>query len=205
MINKIKKILNNKKGAFSILAVILVFIVVLAITAFTDITSKSYVINEIQGNMDISGINALQNSIDTLRLRAEQLATDSANSADTNTGAMLTSNYKSKINSAFDTELKKRISSNSTIVGVQQLNYKVDFTYDIWGFGTSAKKRPQIVLDETYRITIRASSKFDTITPIAKAMYSAREGSNFSVSYGGTNGDGNVELIVRSVTREVYR
>lgn len=201
----IKKILNNKKGAFSILAVILVFIVVLTITAFTDITSKSYVINEIQGHMDISGVNALQNSIDTLRLRAEQLATDSANKADTGTGALSTTNYKTKINALYDTEFKKRVSSNSTIVSVQQLNYKVDFTYDTWGFGSSTKQRPQIVLDETYKVTIRASSKFDTITPIAKAMYSARQGSNFSVSYGGTNADGNVELIVRSVTREVYR
>lgn len=205
MINKINKILNNRKGAFSILAVILIFIVVLSITAFTDITSKSYVLNEIQGNMDISGVNALQSSIDIIRLRAEQLATDGSNNADTTTGSLNLSNYKTKINNAFDTELKKRISNNSTIVRVQQLNYKVDFTYDTWGFGTSSKKRPQIVLDETYKITIRASSKFDTITPIAKSMYSARQGSNFSVSYGGTNEDGNVELIVRSVTREAYR
>jgi hypothetical protein len=202
----INKILKNEKGAFSILAVILVFIVVLAITAFTDITSKSYVINEIQGNMDISGINALQGSVDTLRLRAEQLATDASSKADTGTGALqMSSSFKANIDNRYDTEFRKRISSNSTITKIEHMGYKVDFTYDVWGFGTSAKKRPQIVLDETYKITIRTSSKFDVLSPVTKSLWSARETTGFTVSYGGTNSDGNAELIVRSVTREVYR
>lgn len=199
------KVLKNKKGAFSILSVIVVFIIVLAITAFTDITSKSYVLNEIQGHMDITGINTLQGSVDTLRLRAEQLATDKNNSIDIETEEILTTDYKTKIDKKYDTEFRKRIGNSKFIVGVAKLNYKIDFTYDVWGFGTSVKKRPQIVLDETYKITIRSSSRFDTITPIAKMMYSARNDAKFSVNYNGTDEDGNVELIVRSVTREVYR
>lgn len=201
----IRKLIKEEDGAFSIVSIVVVLIMVLAITAFTDIVNKSFILNEVQGHMDTAGITALQNSINMTRLRAEQLATDNDNLADTEDGTLELSDYKDKIKKSYDKELRKRIKINPNITSIKQESILVDFTYDNWGFGTTSSKRPQIVLDATYKITIRASSQFDKITPIAKQFYSARQSRNFSVSYNGRDDDGNIELIIRSVTREAYR
>lgn len=201
----IRKLIKEEDGAFSIVSIVVVLIMVLAITAFTDIVNKSFILNEVQGHMDTAGITALQKSIDMTRLRAEQLATDSENVVDIEDNSMNLSDYKDKINKNYDNELRKRIKINSNIVAIEKENVFVDFTYDNWGFGITSSKRPQIVLDATYKITIRASSEFDNITPLAKQFYSARQSKNFSISYNGRDEDGNIELIIRSVTREAYR
>ncbi|HCL4480277.1 TPA: hypothetical protein N2D99_002365 [Clostridium botulinum] len=206
MVEKIKKKIKEKKGSYSIISVIVVFIVVLAITAFADITSKAWTLNEVQSIMDISGVNALQSTIDTKILRDEIFGTDKDNGVDTTTGNVTLGDYKTKIVNKFIIEMNKYVKTNNNIVAFNVERADVDFTYnDTWGLGDSAKKRPQIVLDTVSTIRIKNSSKFDTLNGITKSIYSSRNNNTFTVTYAGTKEDGTIELIIRSVTRIVYR
>ncbi|MFJ8531403.1 hypothetical protein [Bacillus sp. NPDC094106] len=205
MFQKIKQILKNTKGVLSILVVITVFIVLLAITAFSDIATKSWTVNEIQSIMDTSGINALQATVDTHKLRDEIFSIDNKNEIDTGDKSVNLSDYERKISAKYKQEIRKYVKTNKTIVNFDVEQVKVDFGNDTWGLGESQKKRPQIVLDTVSKVRIKNSSYFDNLGGLSKDMYSARNDSNFTVTYNGQKEDGTVELIIRSVTRMVYR
>lgn len=205
MKQQIKQVLKNVKGVFSILVVITVFIVLLAIMAFSDIASKSWAVNEIQSIMDTSGMNALQTTVDTNKLRAEIFSIDNKNEMDTETDDVSLSDYERKISAKYKDEIRKHVKTNKNIVALNVEQVKVDWGKDTWGLGETQKKRPQIVLDTVSKVRIKSSSYFDDLGGLTKDMYNARNGSNFTVTYNGQKSDGTVELIIRSVTRMVYR
>ncbi len=202
---RIKKTLRNTKGVFSILIVITVFIVLLAITAFSDIASKSWAVNEIQSIMDTSGMNALQTTVDTNKLRDEIFSIDKENEIDTEINSVNLTDYERKISAKYKEEIRKHVKTNKNIVALNVEQVKVDWGNDTWGLGETKKKRPQIVLDTVSKVRIKNSSYFDDLGGLSKDMYNARNGSNFTVTYNGQKEDGTVELIIRSVTRMVYR
>ncbi|WP_260857516.1 hypothetical protein [Bacillus thuringiensis] len=205
MKQQIKQVLKNVKGVFSILVVITVFIVLLSIMAFSDIASKSWAVNEIQSIMDTSGMNALQTTVDTNKLRAEIFSIDNKNEMDTETDDVSLSDYERKISAKYKDEIRKHVKTNKNIVALNVEQVKVDWGKDTWGLGETQKKRPQIVLDTVSKVRIKSSSYFDDLGGLTKDMYNARNGSNFTVTYNGQKSDGTVELIIRSVTRMVYR
>lgn len=53
----------NKKGASSILFIIIITIAMLAANQFLDISQRLYALHEIQGVMDMAGIQALRSSV----------------------------------------------------------------------------------------------------------------------------------------------
>lgn len=200
--------LKNEKGAFSIIAAILVFIVILSITAYSDIINKKWTLNEVQSVMDASGSNTLKSTVDLDYLRAEILAIDKNNTADTNNNPnkqINTTDYKNKIKKAYIAELKSQVSTNVNITQLDVQTVDVSFDYDTFGLGESEKPRPQISLDAVSKLKVDSAEFMDTLEGVTAEVYSSRNNSTFTVEYLGRSADGQVELLVRSVTRLVYR
>lgn len=203
------KILKNSKGAFSILAVIVVFILILGMTAFIDITTKTYIENEIQGNMDMAGITALQTSVDRDKLRAEMMAYND-NSIDVenrkNVVIKKSSNYKTVIENKYKSEISKYVKVNSDYIkSFTPKRIEVYFEYSDNGLGESTMKRPQIVIDATYIAEIKVSNEFDTIGNFTRQMKDGFKNKDFSITANGKAKDGYSNVVIRSVTRQVMR
>jgi hypothetical protein len=202
------KNLKNQKGSFAIISAVLVFVVILAISAYSDMITKRWTINEVQSVMDASGSNTLKKTVDLDYLRAEILATDENNSADTNQNPENTvkaTDYKNKIKREYVKELKSQIATNDTITALDIQTVEVSFDYDTFGLGESEKPRPQISLDAVTKMKVNSHEFMDNLDGMTADIYSSRNNSTFTVEYAGETADGQVELVVRSVTRLVYR
>lgn len=195
----------NNEGSIAILAIGIIFILVFSMTAYVDITSKTWALDEIQSIMDTSGINALQSSVDLNYLRAEILAIDKEDKIDTETKEIHLTNYEAKIRDRFDTEFSKLVDRNSTITDYKTLNQKAYFVYNSVGMGKSKKARPQVVLDTTMLVKLKNSTKFDISKQYNKTYENKIGNDSFQVTYKGKDKDGSTELVIRSVTRLVYR
>lgn len=199
------KKLQNNKGSFAIISAVLVFVVILAISAYSDMIAKRWTINEVQSIMDASGANTLKNTVDLTYLRAEILATDENNTADTATKLVATTDYKNKIKKAYIKELESQVSTNQTITDLNVQTVDVSFNYDTFGLGESEKPRPQITLDSVTKLKVTSQEWMDNMDGMSADVYSSRNNSTFTVQYAGKTADGKTELIIRSVTRLVYR
>ncbi|MDF2879510.1 MAG: hypothetical protein K0R54_67 [Clostridiaceae bacterium] len=190
IINHFKQLLNNKEGSFAILFVILAFTAITIITGFTDMLYKTYTLNEIQSIMDTAGANALQSGVDQTKLRLEIF--------DINEN-FVKNTYVNSVNSSIT------ISNSVREFILTKGNVNFSTWQDDWGLGTSSKLRPQAMIDSVAKVKVKSSLIFDTIPGIAETFYNSRSNSNFTITYNGITSDGNTELIIRSVTRIVYR
>lgn len=214
--NKLYKKLKNKKGSFALISAIFIFIVVLAITMYTDVIIKKWTINEVQSVMDASGTNTLKMSVDTEALKREesiQFKGDGSTKLKPN-DLQAQARYKNKIIELYKNELAKQIGENGTITKLDVYRVDVDFIVpdpnktvqdDKFGLGRGEKTRPQIILDSTVTMRVKNSSYFDVTNGIDKQVYSSKENETFSVTYKGTKENGEAELAIRSVSRLVYR
>jgi len=185
----IKKLRNKEDGAFSILFVILTLIAVLFVVGYIDMMKQSYVLNEVQGVMDISGVSALQAGVDKEKLRQEEFVYS-----------------EDRILSAFYELVYKGINTGDTISYRKLTNVEVtEKPPSVWGLGQTSKARHQLFLDSTMILRIKTSSQFDTITNKEKEYFDSKNNQMMTVTFNGTTGDGETELIVRSVSRLVYR
>lgn len=207
MIKKILKNIKDSKGAISIIAVGMILIVVMCMTAYVDIATRSWTLNELQSDIDTAGINALQTSIDLKELRAEILGIDNDNKIDTGNGKIRLTNYEGKIDEKFAQYFGKLVSTNakSTVKSWKIMNQNAYFLNTNNGLGVSNKTRPQIGLDTTMIITLQSSSMFDNPRYYNKTFKNKMGDKNFQIEYRGKNKDGQTELLVRSVTRLVYK
>lgn len=181
--------LFDKKGGFSIIYVIAIFVAMLIAIGFMDILSRSYHMDEIQSSMDIAGISALQTGVDETKLRVEVFEIDEH---------VVKSNYKKLI--------RNNLDNMGGIVSYKIYDPDVDFDPNsTYGLGSTSKGRPQAVLDSTVVIVVENSQMFDLIPGAYETFYDSKDGKYIDVKYNGTTEDGKVELIIRSVTRIVYR
>lgn len=185
---KLNGFLKNKKGSFSILFVILAFIALLVITATVDIMRQSYVLNEVQGVMDVAGVSAIRGSVDEESLRGEEFVF-SRDYAITNYHKIVNSRVK-KGNVIIDTNLK-----------VDDIHYE----YSNQGLGANAGSAHQVWMDSYMVMQVKTSPIFDLIPSLEKRFYKSYNKENFSVTASGTTENGEKELIIRSVSRVVYR
>ncbi|MBP1308770.1 hypothetical protein JOD82_001790 [Paenibacillus sp. 1182] len=186
--NRLKQLLKNKKGSFSILFVILIFIGVMMVTAFVDILIESWSMQEVQSVMDTSGVSALRASVDETKLRIGEFDVEKN---------VAISEYKKLVS--------MRLKDTKKIKSVHFNPIEIESFTEKWGTGETKKARPQVLLDSSVVIVVSGSTIFDLIPGTAEKFYNSRRGSDFEVSYLGTNNDGNIELAVRSVSRLVYR
>ena len=207
--------IRNQKGAYSILSAVLILTMVTAMMGYIDILNKKWAVNEVQTIMDSSGINTLQNQVNNKALRAEIISLDpnagnidGGDFADTTTGGFSASaqqKYKSDMALYYQKEIDNQIKNGTNITDYNIERVDVVFSYDNWGLGETTRKLPQITLDSVVRMKVKTTGVFDDMLGVSRTMYSARNNANFTVTYNGQTDDGETELIVRSVTRLVYR
>jgi hypothetical protein len=188
IMKSLKRLLNNKDGGFSILFVILIFIGIIVMVGFLDITVRSYTINELQSNMDVSGVSSLQSGIDKTKLRVEIFDVDKH---------IVEANYKKMIS--------ERLNEAENIESFHFIKTDVETFNSDFGLGKSSKTRPQALLDSTIVIVVDNSQMFDLVPGSYKMYYDSKSSDYFEIQYNGKTDDGKVELIVRSVSRLVYR
>lgn len=185
---KINGFLKDEKGAFSILFVILAFLGVMIITATIDIIKESYVINEVQGIMDVAGISALNASVDRESLRGEELKYS-----------------EDVLKSTYHKIIRERINTDGVITYKNIMKTEVVHKVSNQGLGSNSKAKDQLWLDSVMVVRVKTSKVFDLFPSVQKDYYDSKSNSNFSVSVSGETEDGETELIIRSVTRLVYR
>lgn len=211
--NKIKNAKKNVKGAVSIIMVIFILILATAFTLLIDLSSTMFGMKEIQSKIDIAGINALYNSVDYNQLRDETLGVVD--------GGSITSG------GSFSSDMNERkyieVIRNRYINELQQIKYpgenpkiqksEVRFVYNDFGVGynaangaTSAKARPQVVLESIVSYEIPSSTLVDEINRnITKTVKSRYSNSEFSVTVSDVGKDGKATVMLHSITRIILK
>lgn len=211
MFKKLKSILNQKinssKGAISIMMVIFLLTLSAAFAMLIDLSSIMFGMKEIQSKMDIAGMNALYNVVDYRYLRDETLGLtngESITSSGTTSFAGTTSTYATLIRNKYNDELRsiKYPGSNPKIE-----KSRVSFEYSKFGVGynsssSSAKSKPQVVLESIVSYEVSASNLVDSITRnLVKRVWSTYDAKDFTVTISDTGQDGKSKVMLHSITR----
>jgi len=213
--NRVMAKLKSQKGAYSVLLTILILIMVMVMAGYVDIMNKKWTASEVQTMMDTAGINTLQNQVNNAALRAEILSfaqgkdnisgEEYADRTNKTFPVSKQQTYKSSMALYYRQELDRQIKDRTNVTDYEVERVDITFSYDTWGLGTTKQKLPQITLDAIVKMRVKQTGIFDDIESIQKKVYSSRNNSNITITYNGKIGDGETELIVRSVTRLVYR
>lgn len=211
--NNVKNAKKNVKGAVSIIMVIFILILVTAFTMLIDLSSSMFGMKEIQSKIDIAGINALYNSIDYTQLRDETLGV-------VNGGSITSSG---SLSSDMNERKYVEIIRNKYINELQQIKYpgenpkiqksEVRFVYNDFGVGynaangsTSAKSRPQVVLESIVSYDVSSSVLIDEFTRnVKKSVKSTYSNSEFSVTVSDRGKDGKSTVMLHSITRIILK
>ena len=202
---------NQKKGAYSVLIVILLLAMTTVFSGYVGILKQTLVLNDDQQKMDTAGLSALNSSVDVEKLSQEVLAIKGSSYAgkDQQTNQVL-NQYKADITKEFKSELNTMLAGNNAIVRYQYLDTTVNFAESTWGIATGddstdTKALPQITLDNVMTITLDTNS-MPTEQSI-KELNSKKSVNGTTVHYkiNGLDNEGNVILLVDSSTRVVYR
>ncbi len=202
---------NQKKGAYSVLIVILLLAMTTVFSGYVGILKQTLVLNDVQQKMDTAGLSALNSSVDVEKLSQEVLAIKGSSYAgkDQQTNQVL-NQYKADITKEFKSELNTMLAGNNAIVRYQYLDTTVNFAESTWGIATGddstdTKALPQITLDNVMTITLDTNS-MPTEQSI-KELNSKKSVNGTTVHYkiNGLDNEGNVILLVDSSTRVVYR
>lgn len=210
--------LKEKRGSLSIIGAILCLIVVVILQYYLDMNKTSWVQNELQSIMDVSGINALQESINNDLLRKEILAVTENKSDGTTINNGVSSSGNTSVSSEslnkitktnFEKELKSCVKVNNSIISAFNIErFKSTLEFSDWGINKTtsgtANKKAQLTLDSTIKVTLQENVKFD-YKAHTETMYDAKTGTNFSISVAGQTPDGRLVVLVRTHSRVVYR
>lgn len=179
---------KDVRGSFSIIFVIVAFVGALTITAFVDMLSRSFLIGEVQSMMDIAGTTALRMGVDEVYLRAEEFRFN-----------------RNEVEIRYRQMIDEQLRNSPKILNYKFVDLDVSAFNSTFGLGETRKSRWQGMIDSTIMVQIEQSPVFDLIPGVSESFYDARSSTYFHVSYAGQTEDGRVELLVRSVTRIVYR
>lgn len=188
---KIYSYLNNKKGAISILFVILSLIAVIIISAFIDITTKMFSINEIQGVLDDAGVSALHMGVDDNYWRLEELKIN-----------------ETQVLNHFYKMVDETISAGGDSVLVDyQVMAKVIPPNDsrLKQLGIPRGQRDQYFLVSEAYARYKTYNFLDKLAMANLDFFNFFDGREDAIRYNGVTDDGNAEIVVRSVVRLVLR
>lgn len=194
---------KNKEGAYSVITITLALILVIGFTAYTDILTKSYTLNEVQQRLDTAGLNTLNKSINTEHLMLEELAIDNENRSSTD--QTLINDLKSRITQTYKEEVHSAIRTNDTIKDIQVRRVDVALESTNFGTGVEGESRPQLALDALLYLEVKNSQEFDMSGSSTQEFYDARSGNNFTIELTDVEADGVTGMLIRSSTRVVYR
>lgn len=204
MINKLKE----KKGQISVIMVILIMILCYMIAGMVDIGTRQWGLRETQTKIDIAGMNALYNSVnlDSLRLEILDIGGSGISSDGTGADSLNSSQYESKVRDEYRREL-----SAITYGGARpEIRYtNVDFEYSNTGLGykgSSAKSRPQVLLESIVSYTVDSSLVTDSLNlNKGGTVTSSLSNTSFTISVQDTAQDGMAILLIHSETKLVLK
>ena len=185
---------KENKGALTILYVILAMIGVWIMNGLVIILQMNMILSDTQGQMDVAGVAALRNAVDEVKLRDGELWVDEGYAKSTFFELMRNSNVfddRQVSNSRMKVTIKRVADGDLSNVG--------------GGGGISSKKRTQYYLVSEAYLQFEATSLFDAMSMSSLSFYNFFDGQYDDISYSGRTEDGKYELVVRSVSRLVYR
>lgn len=209
MLNKLRKLKEEKKGAVSIIMVLFLLTLLASFSLLFDMSFTMFGLRDIQSKIDAAGINALYSSIDLEYLRNEQMAIVNNGGSISTSGVIKSGAYANTIKNAYTAELNK-IDYPGENPKVKKTN--VSFEYSDFGLGynaasvSSAKKRPQIILESIVSYDVPSSTLVDEVTRrVTKSVKSVHTGTDFQVTIQDKGVDGKKTVLVHSLTRIVLK
>lgn len=209
MLNKLRKLKEEKKGAVSIIMVLFLLTLLASFSLLFDMSFTMFGLRDIQSKIDAAGINALYSSIDLEYLRNEQMAIVNNGGSISTSGVIKSGAYTNTIRNAYTAELNK-IDYPGENPKVKRTN--VSFEYSDFGLGynaasvSSAKKRPQIILESIVSYDVPSSTLVDEVTRrVTKSVKSVHTGTDFQVTIQDKGVDGKKTVLVHSLTRIVLK
>lgn len=209
MLNKLRKLKEEKKGAVSIIMVLFLLTLLASFSLLFDMSFTMFGLRDIQSKIDAAGINALYSSIDLEYLRNEQMAIVNNGGSISTSGVIKSGAYTNTIKNAYTAELNK-IDYPGENPKVKKTN--VSFEYSDFGLGynaasvSSAKKRPQIILESIVSYDVPSSTLVDEVTRrVTKSVKSVHTGTDFQVTIQDKGVDGKKTVLVHSLTRIVLK
>lgn len=205
------KPLNNNKGFVSILVTILCLIGVVIISYLIDSNTQSLVIREVEGMMDASGKNTLNQVVNVKKLKQEVFGLfedgEEIKKDDPDGVCPLSPTTKSKIETIYKSELASQVSTNSIILEAETEKINIEFGKSSWGGGVSSKSRPYIFLDTVVKLRIKHAQAFDYSESYHNRTFKAVKSGNTDITVEnlGSPQNGEMIMVIRSVTRMFYR
>lgn len=200
---RLKKLIREKRGSYSLLIVTLTFIGVLVVTFAVDILYKDWALTELQGTLDLIGLSGLLKGVNENELRMERLWVDHA----------IARGYVLRTSKQFI-----KVGGNSPITYFEINPGDIEITNhvlhtlssgvtidnrDAWGFSDN-KKRDYVMI----RIVARARVKqswWDKFPGVTQRFYDSRRNQHLQVTFNGVTDNGEAEIIIRSVSRIVLK
>lgn len=186
-INLFKK-KDGYSGLMSLWYVVIFIIGIFGVMAFSEIVSRAFLLNETQSIMDTSGVAALRMGLDDEALRVEKFDVD---------GTVVEKEYRRMVSEALD--------DYGALVDYRFVRTETEYFKENWGLGVTNKPREQFLLDSTILLVVDTYTPLDVYPTLQRTYFNSRENQDFSIKYMGQNEDGRAEIMVRSVTRIVYR
>jgi len=181
-----KRFLKDTRGNFSIIFTILAMIAVSVIVAMSGILRQNFVLNEVQGVMDMAGVGALRMSVELEPAKEDEFI------------------FKHEVaESYFNQTMDKHIQPGSYIKYTNSQVIDINNSLYESGPGAIGYSR-QVWMDTVTMIRVESSFLFDLFPGLEKRFYDAYSDENFTVSLGGIREDGQRELIIRSVSRVIF-
>lgn len=184
----IKK-LNNERGATALIWVILIFISAIIITGFVNIMTKTLSINEVQGIMDMSGVLSLRYAADEEHLRSEEsLLVD-------------TSVAKNKFKQTVDSQLSEYTGDRNMFnsYNIEEVSILKDTDTFL---GAPIQGKGDYFLESVVTVSYKTSSIIDSATIHAVSYFDFLwAGENASISIRDDGGDGETNVVIRSLSR----
>lgn len=196
MNNRIKTTLHNEIGMMSLWYAIIGLILALIISGMLTSFMKFRAVNELQGTLDVAGVAALRFAVDENAWRDGELKINES---------VAISKFRSLINQP---ELEKAIKANSLRINARTITVQPgqDLSHVPGGSNLlSSKDRAQVYLVSEAYMTFTTLSELDKVIMTTLYYYDFFQNRDSEISFGGTNADGEYEVVVRSVSRLVLR
>lgn len=194
MINRLKKVWSGDevKGDSMLLWVILALLVVMSFQGHVNILNQTSVVNEIQQQMDVSGLNALNDTVDQKRLREEFVLSDL-------TTQEFDNEYGKKIVKEFKSEFLQKVGNNDNIKNVRFRNIKVEpiFTDD------EVLLSEHILLDAIVSVELETFGVYNP-NDMEQLIFDVGQDGNTKIQSIRRNENGRVELFLQNQTRIKY-
>ncbi len=207
-IRKMKQRLNNSKGFISLIVTILALIAVLVVSFLLDRTQQNFVIQEVRGIMDSSAQNTLVSVLSDSHLKEELFGFSSGFISESSGDGTYPLPYdvEQQLRTTYAKQLNRYVKTNDLILEVKIENVKFKFAKGKWGLGSSASKsRPYLVLDSVVQLRLSHTQSFDYSSTFKNTTFEDVDGNTFEIQSIGTPKNSEILLVVRSVSRAVFR